>query len=1000
MKKLSLVLIVAVVLAASLLGVTAFASSGVSTNENIYIGEYAHQNLNNSDPNVVIVFGTASVEETDGVTERGIVVTKGTENWYFPAKAWDEETGNFGVAIIRSTIEKGDYVAKAYAKVDGVIEVGDTVSLNFNATLAQTQTDVVVNVANPVDLKNLVTVENGNIGEVTYSVSAENGEIVVENGVVSYGNKAGRYTATATHMLSGNSVTFNVMAYDEEYEITDKSQLASLADEHANSYVKLMNDVFVETADMVEVNGYAYVIGGEFNGFFDGQNNEIKYDFRKDIKDLLFKGLFRFVSGEVKNLKVEGFANLKGDNGGLFVETLGQTGLVENCYINVASQQSASEKGNWNATQAVIISNQGLVKDCVIDVRSNKGGTGSFGYGIGLQQTGQGVWQNIASIIPTGDGGLYYPWVGGAYGTKLSARQLVNVVYYKGVNNFIDAVGDQLTYGVKSETDNGDGTFTPVYDYITTAITEAQTMGEAWSVDATGASLNGELVAPIANETDKHVTTETGSIVFVPETDKTTEQIYMGYKGKPSIDYVYSSSDKAVATVSGTGLVTKVGVGTAIITARHVFTNNTTRIPVTVAEVTYAVDSAEDLALLTPDKATELGAKSTATVYAYLTKDVTVTKADMVKYKDSSNIVWYCIIPSGNVTSDKESTADALFSGVLDGKGYKLTFEFEADGYLEAFGGITYGTNTSTIIRNLSYEGIGVVSGIDSTKNSQGWRNFSGITYTNKGFIDNCFINAGYIPVNMFDRDSGGNHIYRNGTHARLISMNSGGILRNSIVHLSNYRLGAEGGGVLVINSEEDAFCENVAGVLLNKAMATMSGVNYTNAYSNQIRNICYYASFDKLIEGSGTLVTITNVDSTSKQFNNYAGNKNKGTAFTGGQGLTNWTMNSTDGTIAMNVDGDAKVVYTKSTLPAVTISSNNVTSMVVGETIQLTALEGGVESNAVRFVTNKYKGVATITQDGRLKANGAGTVNVYAVNPLTRKLSSAITITITDAAA
>ena len=298
MKKFSMILFVVTILAVCLVGATAFASSLVETEENIYIGEYAHDNQNESDRNVVIVYGTASTDEQAGITERGIVLSDGTEYRYYRAWRCDAETGKFGVAIIRSTVDKGDYTARTYAKVGGAydenekivlnytsIDVGEEVSLNFGATLAQTETEIIVTEANPVDLKNYITVTNGNIDEVIYSVSAENGEIVVENGVVSYGNKAGRYTATATHMLSNESVTFNVMAYDEVYEITDKAQLATLNTDHANSYVKLMNDVYVETADMVEDDNYAYVIGGEFNGFFDGQNNQIKYDFRKDIKD-------------------------------------------------------------------------------------------------------------------------------------------------------------------------------------------------------------------------------------------------------------------------------------------------------------------------------------------------------------------------------------------------------------------------------------------------------------------------------------------------------------------------------------------------------------------------------------------------------------------------------------------------------------------------------------------------------------------------------------------
>ena len=235
MKKFSFVICVVALVAVMLVGATAFASSGVDTNEHIYIGEYAHNNVNNSDPDVVIVYGTASVDAQDGVTERGIIIEKGADKWLFPALAWNEQTGNFGVAIIRSTVEKGEYVAKAFARVGGtydedekefvggIIEEGDPISLNFNAVLAQTEESIIVTENTPVDLKELITVTGGEKAEIVYTVTEKDDlELEIANGVVSYVSGAGRTTITATHGLSENSITFDVMAYDEVYEITQK----------------------------------------------------------------------------------------------------------------------------------------------------------------------------------------------------------------------------------------------------------------------------------------------------------------------------------------------------------------------------------------------------------------------------------------------------------------------------------------------------------------------------------------------------------------------------------------------------------------------------------------------------------------------------------------------------------------------------------------------------------------------------------------------------------
>lgn len=509
MKKFSLVICVVTLLAVMLVGATAFASSGVSTNEHIYIGEYAHNNANNNDPNVVIVYGTASVDAQDGVTERGILIEKGTDKWLFPALSWDETTGNFGVAIIRSTVEKGEYVAKAFARVGGsydedeqefvggTIEEGDPISLNFNAVLSPTETTIEVNETTPVDLKELITVTGGEKAEITYTLTEKDGlELEVENGVVSYVSGAGRTTITATHGLSENSITFDVVAYDEVYEITEKSQLATLTTDHANSFVKLMNDLSVETADMAVTNvdnvDYAFVIGDEFKGFFDGQNHKIAYDFTCDVKDMLFRGVFCKLSGEVRNLIVDGFAEQKADYGYFFAHEV--SGLVENCYVNVRGQQNASKSGNWTSTCFMIGTSSGTIKDCMFNMAGRIDSTSEFTRSMALQRYGTGVWENIVWIAPD----KASPWRGGMYSAMMQDDQLKNVVYYKTISAFIQNDGQLFDYGVTGQEDNGDGTFSPKYGYVSTPITTAQVIGNAWTIDRTklneSIKLNGTLI--------------------------------------------------------------------------------------------------------------------------------------------------------------------------------------------------------------------------------------------------------------------------------------------------------------------------------------------------------------------------------------------------------------------------------------------------------------------------------------------------------------------------
>ena len=537
MKKFSFVICVVALVAVMLVGATAFASSGVDTNEHIYIGEYAHNNVNNSDPDVVIVYGTASVDAQDGVTERGIIIEKGADKWLFPALAWNEQTGNFGVAIIRSTVEKGEYVAKAFARVGGtydedekefvggIIEEGDPISLNFNAVLAQTEESIIVTENTPVDLKEFITVTGGEKAEIVYTVTEKSDlELEIENGVVSYVSGAGRTTITATHGLSENSITFDVMAYDEVYEITDKTQLANLTTDHANSYVKLTADLSVETADMAEttVNNsvYATVIGGSFKGFFDGQNHKITYDFTCDEKDMLFQGVFCQFGGELRNLIVEGFAEQKNDYGYFFMqEMVGADSIIENCYVNVRAQQNASKSGNWTSTCFMIGSSSGTIKDCMFNMAGRIDSTSDFTRSMALQRFGTGVWENIVWIAPD----KASPWRGGMFSAMMQDNQLENVVYYKTTNAFIQNDGQLFDYGVNGQIDNGDGTFSPKYGYVSTPITTAQVMGSAWTIDRTQFAENIKLNNVLIWETSAEIVEVTDEADFITKMNSATE---------------------------------------------------------------------------------------------------------------------------------------------------------------------------------------------------------------------------------------------------------------------------------------------------------------------------------------------------------------------------------------------------------------------------------------------------------------------------------------------
>ena len=548
MKKFSMILVIFAILATALIGATAFATTYVETEENIFVGEYAHDNWNNTDKDVVIVFGTASTE-AENITERGVVLSDGTDYYYFRTRRYDEATGKFGVAIIRKDIPKAAYTAKAYVKIGGEWDPVDNiiknytniyageavVELDFTTAISTTQDEITVTSAQPVDLKDYITVADGTTDLLEYSVSAQNGEIEVsKDGIVTFGNKAGKYTVTATHKFSTESVTISVIAYDEVYEVTQASQLVSLADEHANSYVKLMTDVAVGTTDMVVETSpaknnedSAYVIGGTFNGIFDGQTNKITYNFDCTEKDYIFRGLFRQVTGTVKNLQLEATANQKNDYGYYFADSMGSKSLIENCYVDVTLKQQASKSGNNTTTHFVIGSSSGRIENIVFNMRGNLKDETTNLRGVGLQEYGTGIWTNIVVCSD-----YVAPWRGGMFQAKMAASQLNNVVFYKSMAYFWANRGRLI--GVAS-------------DYTFTDITTEQTIGSAWTIDRTEFS---ESIKLNGKDMWKSVVTEvTDEEDFISKMNSATEQTVL----KLTQDLTFNTSHFTRENNGGTG---------------------------------------------------------------------------------------------------------------------------------------------------------------------------------------------------------------------------------------------------------------------------------------------------------------------------------------------------------------------------------------------------------------------------------------------------------------
>lgn len=973
MKKLSLVFILVALMAVCLVGATAFADSGVVTYENIYIGEYDHGHPDYpNEKEVVIVFGQASVEESANVTSRGIVVTKGDQKFYFPAKSgMVDENGRFGVALVKATILDGDFTAKAYATVGGTynaetkwwdgatIDEGTTeLELAIdNVQISQTQTEITVTKDQSVDLKELITISGAEKSDLTYTTQTEDTAAVdIADGVVSYKSGHGTVTITATHVLSGESVSFTSTVWEKVIEVKDKESFLSLA-QYPNAYAYFTSDVEFWHED---VTGKKSILGDLFNGVIDGQGYTLSYNREKE--ELSWYGIVDEIGEDsiIKNLVFELDAHVWSQYNSVLANHT--YGLIENCYIRTnLVQTKANSNDNGMSIQSINRHFGGSYKNVIIENLTS--------YPIAIDGYARGRFENVAWIAPT----MATNYVNGIWQQKFTNDQMNNLCYYSSFDNFVAGTGAVVS--LDEETN----------DYVQTAFeTTPQDLGSAWTVDSTnGVSLNGKNIRVITLPEVSYLTTATGSIVFTEAGQ--TEQIKVYYNENYDEHFTYVSSNSSVATVDESGLVTAIAAGNAKITVTHHFTGKSTTIPVTFADAVIEINNAEELTSLTQAKATELGASGVGTIYAYLGNDITVTKADMPYYVSSSKN-YYSILPMGEFSDGKKtSTSNLAYMGVLDGKGYKITYTFEAETANDYFYGISATIGSTTIIRNLSYEGTATV---------MVWSGARSITNVNNGYIDNCFVNTGFANVNMESYNSTNFSKWVHPYGAPIFT--NYGIVRNSVIKNVWAERGTKRTGLLVANAQDGSAVENVAGINTSVAMMGRSGSTFAYAKTTDFRNLCYYATMSDFLSGNGKLLTMAAVDSTSTAQKSY-NRTYYGTPLLQRQGLFGWTIDSTEKTIAITVDGKSKVVYTDKTAPTITITAS-ATTMTVGETIDVVALEGGVASENVLLMVNQLSTVATCSQEGVVTAVSAGTINVVAYNPLTGEMAS-IEITIEAAA-
>ena len=161
--------------------------------------------------------------------------------------------------------------------------------------------------------------------------------------------------------------------------------------------------------------------------------------------------------------------------------------------------------------------------------------------------------------------------------------------------------------------------------------------------------------------------------------------------GATGDSWTYSSDDETIATVNSDGKITARGVGSAVITVKHVETNR----------VGYVVvrSYANMIAINSETEFTQIGEDDNPNNYYYLTKDLDFSSGEWLKVNDvsTSNVKYY-------------SMATNLY-GTFDGNGHTITFNYSDveglqsgkfnDGDKRTFAGLFIEINRGAKVKNL-----------------------------------------------------------------------------------------------------------------------------------------------------------------------------------------------------------------------------------------------------------------------------------------------------------
>ena len=179
----------------------------------------------------------------------------------------------------------------------------------------------------------------------------------------------------------------------------------------------------------------------------------------------------------IKNCIFKGVTHVPYDFSTAFIEDV--NGVIEDCYIEADICMRGGN--NWSSTVGIFGTNSGKIKNCIVkgNVYVAATNTGTANNGAKIIHNGasanSGTFEGVALIQSKKNIGT----TNNANASYIKNAMLVDLVYYSSLDALISATGERVS------NDGNDVTFE--YEALTTA----QNLGSAWTIDSTGIKLNG-----------------------------------------------------------------------------------------------------------------------------------------------------------------------------------------------------------------------------------------------------------------------------------------------------------------------------------------------------------------------------------------------------------------------------------------------------------------------------------------------------------------------------